>query len=595
MKELEYPFDSEYILRKKKSLKKELLQNQIFIEKKVAILCGSTVGEMQNILELFLLNHGIKPIFWQGQYNRYYEEAMFNNYELKEFKPDIIYIHTTNKNIIDFPTPEDTSEVVSQKLSSTFSYFSQMWDKLRDELQCPIIQNNFEPLPYRLMGNADVYQESGELNFINLLNQEMYGYAREHKNFYVNDLNYQASWFGLERWFDNSMWYMYKYPFAVDAIPLVSHNLANIIKSLFGKNKKALALDLDNTLWGGVIGDDGIEGIKLGIDTAEGMAYDDMQNYIKKLSRFGITLNVCSKNEESNAKLGFNHPSSKLKIDDFIVFKANWNNKDLNIKEIASESNILEESIVFIDDNPVERELIKNIMPHISIPELTSAENFVKILDQSGFFEVTILSADDRKRNTYYKANKAREERINQFGDYSKYLKSLEMTCKIDNFNSSNIERVVQLINKTNQFNLTTARYTAEEVEQYMKGNSVVTISANLKDKFGENGIVSCMMASKVEDTMQIDLWVMSCRVFKRDLEKAIFDELVKQCKQKGIKKIRGSYYKTKKNQFVENLYPSLGFQVIEKDDEHGIWQYEIPEEYTMMNEVMEVVYDDKK
>ncbi|MEA4804371.1 HAD-IIIC family phosphatase [Acetobacterium wieringae] len=445
------------------------------------------------------------------------------------------------------------------------------------------------------MGNADVYQVSGELNFVNQINQKMYTYAREFKNFYVNDLNYQSSWYGLERWFDNTKWYMYKYPFAIDAIPLVCHNIANIIKSIFGKNHKALALDLDNTLWGGTIGDDGIEGIKLGTETAEGMAYEDIQKYFKKLSHLGIALNVCSKNEISTAKNGFKHPFSRLDEDDFIIFKSNWKNKDQNIREIATEINISEESIVFVDDNPVEREFVKKSIPQLAIPVLGKTESYIKTLDQSGFFETTILSADDRKRNIYYKNNILRKSSIDQFEDYTEYLKSLKMVCTIDRFNSKHIERIVQLINKTNQFNLTTIRFTTEEVLQNIKNSNVFSLCANLKDKYGENGIVSCLMASTIGEVMNIDVWVMSCRVFKRDLEKAIFDEMVEHCKRNGIRKIRGIYYRTMKNQFVESLYPSLGFEMIEKDEKHGIWLYKIPEQYTLLNQVMEVVCNEKK
>lgn len=336
MELLEYPFDSEYILKKKRSLKKELLKKENLIEKKIAILSGATVGELQNILELFLLNQGIKPVFYQGSYNRYFEEIVYDNIKLKEFHPDIIYIHTMVKNIIDFPTPFESIGEVEKKINLCINQFKAILGTIQAEFNCPVVQNNFEYLPYRIMGNADSYRSDGMLNYINLLNQEIYKYTRDNENIFINDLNYQAAWYGLEKWFDNTSWYLYKYPFAINAIPLVSHNLANIIKSILGKNKKAIAVDLDNTLWGGVIGDDGIEGIELGLETAKGIAHLEFQKYLKNLSQLGIALNICSKNEESLAKNGFKHTSSILKEDDFIVIKANWDNKDTNIKKVAA-------------------------------------------------------------------------------------------------------------------------------------------------------------------------------------------------------------------------------------------------------------------
>ncbi|MFJ7699424.1 HAD-IIIC family phosphatase [Lysinibacillus fusiformis] len=589
MEVLDYPFDSEYILKKKRSIKKLLLERGNLIEKKIAILSGSTVGELQNILELFLLKHGIKPIFYQGSYNRFYEETVYENLELTKFNPDIIYIHTTVKNIMDFPSPFEIASVTEQKINTIIQNYIDVWDNIEKKFNCPIIQNNFEPLPYRNMGNADVYRKDGSLNFINALNEKFYENAREKNYLYVNDINYQAAWYGVERWFDDSTWYLYKYPFAINAIPLVSHNIANIIKSIFGKNKKALAIDLDNTLWGGVIGDDGIEGIELGVETAKGMAYTDIQKYLKNISKLGIALNICSKNDETIAKTGFNHSSSILKLNDFITFKANWNNKDLNIKEIAEELNIFTDSIVFLDDNPVERELVKNNLPEVAAPKLTLEHEYIKIIDQSGFFEPTTFTEDDKNRNEYFKSNQLRKSAINNVNNYEEYLKSLQMICEIQQINEENLQRVVQLINKTNQFNLTTKRYTLEDIKQFLTIDHNLSLCFKLKDKFGDNGIVSVLMASVFEETLDIKLWVMSCRVFKRDLEKAIFDEIINWCYKENISKLRGTYYPTPKNKIVENLYSELGFKIIEDNEEYKVWEYFIEENYERKNTVMEV------
>lgn len=592
MKELEYPFDNLFILNNKKSLKKSLLNLDNFIEKNIAILSGSTIGEIKNILEIFLLDYGIKANFFEGQYNRFYEEGAFFNKELKEFCPDIIYIHTTNKNISEFPQINDTDDEINLKLDNEFKKFKDIWDNLKATYNCTIIQNNFELLQYRLMGNMDIYSKNGSLNYINELNQKFYNYARNTSNFFINDINYLSAYYGLEKWFENSYWYLYKYALSLEAIPLLCYNIASIIKSLLGKNKKSLILDLDNTLWGGIIADDGIENIKLGLDSPEGMIFYDFQKYIKGLSKLGISLNVCSKNEEGTAYLGFDHRFSILNKNDFISFKANWNEKYKNILEISNEINIGTDSMVFIDDNPVERDIVKNNISDISIIELTKPENYLNILDKSNFFELTILSNDDKSRNEFYKANIQRNLDSANFEDYSSYLKSLNMKCEIETVNEKNILRVTQLINKTNQFNFTTKRYTESEIRLILNSEYYFTLSIRLKDKFGDNGIVSVVIVSIHSEYVKIDLWVMSCRVFKRNLEFAVFDEIIKKCVDLNVNKIRGIYIPSKKNIIIKDFYNSLGFKKIEQIDNTEFWEYIIPKELIKYNTTMEVIYE---
>lgn len=591
MKELTYPYDIDVILRKRTRIIKELQGKTGMKEINIAILTGSTVGELKDIIEMFLLNYNIKPIFFVGNYNRFYEEAVFDNEQLVAFKPDFVYIHTSVKNIKKFPETSYNSEMVEDAVEETYSLFEQVWEKLKT-LNCSIIQNNFEFLPYRVNGNGDAYFLSGAVSFINRLNEMFCMYARENNSFYLNDLNYQASWIGLEKWHDNTLWYMFKYPFSMEVFPLVANNIANIIKSVLGLNKKAIICDLDNTLWGGVIGDDGKESIKVGWENPEGMMYAEFQSYLKQLSNRGIILNVCSKNNEAVAYSGFENEGNILSKDDFIVFKANWENKDKNIMDIVQELNILEESVVFLDDNAAEREIVNNVLSKIESPHLSPDISYVTVLDQQGYFELTNLSDDDRKRSDYYKDNSKRVRDINNYVDYSEYLSNLKMVATIESISQKNIERNHQLINKTNQFNLTTKRLTMEQVAAYMNGNNRIAFCARLKDKYGDNGIVSILLATVENGKADIDLWIMSCRVFKRNLENVMIDELVKRCQEIKVSIIRGYYEKTEKNTFVENLYPSLGFIEIEKSDSIGIWEYKVTQKYENMNKVMEVRYE---
>jgi len=591
LKVLEYPFDNLYILRNKKSIKKELLQRGDFIKKRIAVLSGSTIGDIKNILELFLLNHGIKPEFYVGQFNRFYEEAVFENAELEKFNPEIIYIHTSNRNISVFPDVGDDVNACNNKLMQVYRHFKNVWNSIQEKYKCIIIQNNFELLPYRVLGNADIYLDYGMNHFIQELNEKFYEYARTNSNFFINDINYLSSWVGLEKWSDASYWHLYKYSLNMEYIPILCHNIANIIKSILGKNKKALILDLDNTLWGGVIGDDGVENIRLGYESPEGSAFLEFQKYIKKLGDIGVLLNICSKNEPEAAEAGFSHPSSVLNKSDFICFKANWDEKYVNVSEIVKELNIMSDSVIFIDDNPVERDSVRRFIPSIAVPELRNPENYINILDKSGYFEVTTLSEDDIKRAKNYKDNQARELFKTQFSDYSEYLQSLNMKCTVSGFQSKLIPRITQLINKTNQFNLTTKRYTQSEVEELLQDNSYITLCADLQDKFGDNGIVTAIIGKINGEILAIELWVMSCRVFKRNLEYAMFDEIVGICQKRNIRKLIGLYRPSGKNSLVKDFYKNLGFLLSYESDNECKWEYSVPKHYQNKNKVIEVFY----
>ena len=595
MKELEYPFDSSYIMKKSKSLKKALLSDgSDRIHKKIAVLGGSTTHDIIRILELFLLNYGIEPEFYESEYGQYWQDAMFPG-ELNDFNPDIIYIHTSNRNITDFPTMDDSAEAVDEKLQKTYQHFETMWKKLSDTYHCPIIQNNFEAPFYRLLGNRDFFDVHGRLSFINRLNEKFAEYARKAsdsaESFFINDINYLSSCYGLDQWSDPLAWHMYKYALCIPAIPTLSFNVANIIKSIYGKNKKGLVLDLDNTLWGGVVGDDGVDGIEIGQETNLGQVYAEFQNYVKMQKDIGVLLTVDSKNDEENAIAGLNHPDGSLKPDDFVAIKANWEPKSENMKAIAKELNILPESLVFVDDNPAERAIVEGQIKGAAVPEIDSPEHYIRIIDHAGFFEATSVSDDDRKRNEMYMANKKRTELEESFTDYSEYLKSLEMEAEIAPFEKMYMPRIAQLTNKSNQFNLTTKRYTQDDIEKTAADDSNITLYGRLKDKFGDNGIVSLVIGNiRSGAELHIDLWLMSCRVLKRDMEFAMMDALVEKARERGVKTIYGYYYPTAKNKMVKEFYDIQGFDLVSEDaDGNKTYKLDISQNYENKNKVIKV------
>ena len=593
MKELEYPFDPEWILKKKKALKRELLQNtqQTFLEKKIAILGGSTTRDIRDILELFLLNYGIRPCFYESEYNQYYADGMFPNPALEEFHPDILYIHTTNRNIEQYPSLEDDRTLVTQKLQAEYERFQALWEHLHAVYGCPVIQNNFEPPLYRLLGNRDASDHRGRWNYIQRLNQMFYEYADTHQDFYIHDICYEAADYGLERWSDPFYWNMYKYAMCVPAIPYTAFQLARIIKSIFGRNKKVLNLDLDNTLWGGVIGDDGPENIEIGQETSLGQTYAEFQDYLKQHKKLGVLLSVNSKNNEETALSGLERADSVLKREDFVVFRANWEPKSHNLYATAEELKLLPESFVFVDDNPAEREIVRQEVPGAAVPEITKVEEYIRVLDRSGFFEVTNFSEDDLKRNEMYLANEQRNRMQKNFVDYGDYLRSLEMKARIGAFDPAYFSRIAQLTNKSNQFNLTTHRYSQSEIEQIAADPQYLTLCGRLEDKFGDNGVVSIVIGRKEKDVLHIELWLMSCRVLKRGMEYAMMDTLVKQCRDYGIRQIYGYFYPTAKNAMVKDFYALQGFEKLEEDaDGNAKWSFRIPEQYTLKNQVITVM-----
>ena len=591
LRELEYPFDAGYILLHKKKIKR-MLERTVpdAVEKRIAILGGSTTNDIKLVMELFLLNYGIRPLFYESEYNRFYEDAVFKNENLEKFSPDIIYVCTSNRNVTAYPTLQDDEAAVESLVEAEKAKYKTIWDNLFSGYHCPVIQNNFEMPSYRLMGNREAYDIHGKINFLNRLNDFIYEYAREHENFHVCDINYISADYGLKEWSDPFFWHMYKYALNVNAIPYLAFNVANIIKSIFGKNKKGFVLDLDNTLWGGVIGDDGVDNIVIGPEESEGQVYSEFQHYIKEHLGLGVILSIDSKNDLENALAGLRHPDCELREEDFVEIKANWEPKDRNFKQIADDLNLLPESLLFIDDNPAERLIVSEQLPGVVAPEIGEVQHYIRNIDRGGYFEVTTLSADDSKRNEMYKANAKRAQLKSAYEDYEEYLRSLEMRAVIKSFEPIYMARIAQLTNKSNQFNLTTRRYSQAELEQISTNKDYICLYGKLEDRFGDNGVVSLIIGNIKEKECHIDLWLMSCRVLKRDMEIAMMDTLVSRCMRAGIVRIIGYYYPTKKNAMVKQFYGGLGFTKKEEDTAgNSKWVFEIPADYENKNRVIQV------
>ena len=567
---LDYPYDNELLLRKQKSLRRKLLarENIDYIEKRIAILGGSTTADIKNILEIFLLDSGIKPIFYESEYNKFYEDAVFGNPELDEFKPEIILIFTSFVNIINLPSLNDSDSIISEKLNFEYERYLQMWNKLHEKFSAVIIQNNFE-LPYKnFLGSLDVVENFGTSNFVEKLNLRFADYAKTHSNFYLHDLHGLSARIGLNKYYNRFQYYAYKFAMNYDVMPEISLSISKIIRAILGKNKKCLVLDLDNTLWGGVIGDDGVENIQIGHETPTAEAFTEFQRYVLDLKNRGVILAVCSKNDDDIAKSGFNHPDSVLNLKDFAAFYANWQPKNINIQAIAKDINIGTDSLVFIDDNPVERQIVRDNLPEVAVPEIDSADifSYIRAIEGAGYFETVKISEDDLKRNQTYQENLQRRNLENSAESYDDFLKSLNMQAEIDSFKPIYFDRIAQLTNKTNQFNLTTKRFTRAEIEYIANDSSYITLYGRLTDKFGDNGLISVIIGEKISDELHIRLWLMSCRVLKRGMENAMLNVLIRRAEKFNCKKIIGYYFPTKKNSMVADMYKNFGFEKISED-----------------------------
>jgi len=594
MHRLDYPFDWKVIHRKRAAIRRQLLASEHnFLEKKIAVLGGSSTEGVVKTLELFLLKKGIKPTFYESEFGQYWEEIVLQKKALVDFSPDLILIHTSCENIKIWPKPSQSDEEVASLVKSEQDRLSQMWSAAAEAFGCPIIQNNFELPMTRQFGNLDSVLAQGKTNYVLQINKFVSEFAKEEKSFFVNDINFLSSQLGLQNWFNEELWATARYAFDHSVFPDYASNVASIVAAIFGLTKKCLVLDLDNVMWGGVIGDDGLNGVNIGPDSLVGEGFLSFQRYIKALGERGVVLTVCSKNEDTNAMEGLAHPDGAVTPSDFSVVRANWDPKSENIKKIAAELNIGLDSLVFIDDSPFEREQVRMQVQGPSVPEVTkSPSSFIMAIEKNGYFESVSLSVEDIARNSIYKTNAQRKIKQKQFSNYDDFLVSLCMKAEISKFKPIYYERITQLINKTNQFNLTTNRYSVSDIAGFAKDENCLSIYGKLEDKFGDNGLVAVLIGKQCNDEMVIDTWLMSCRVFNRNLEFAMFNEFVNCVIKKDIRRIRGVFRPTKKNKPVSSLFQDMGFDR-DKDLEDGGSEWVLPlEKYKSSDYKIEVIYD---
>lgn len=503
---------------------------------------------------------GINLEIFDADYNQIEAQVIDANSELHHFAPDYILLFMCTEKLHEAFCETEPSgrgqfaEVIFQKIEG-------YWNGILSQGPAQILQYCFVEKDDGIWGSFASKTEVSFLFQLRKLNLLLMEGAQRNKSVFLLDLNAIQSQLGSSAFFDEKFYCSAKTPVSLAAIPLAARQVIDVLDALRGRVKKCVILDLDNTLWGGVIGDDGLSGIEIG-DLGSGHAFSEFQMWLRELRRRGVLLAVCSKNNEETAKEPFEkHPDMVLRLSDISIFVANWEDKASNIRAIQQTLNIGMDSMVFLDDNPFERELVRSLIPEITVPELPEDPAlYSTVLKQMNLFETASYSAEDAVRTEQYQAEAGRASLQKQFHSMDEYLMSLEMRAEAKPFDAFHYPRIAQLTQRSNQFNLRTVRYTEEDIGRIAEDGNYLTLYFTLRDKFGGHGLISVVILKKESDTLFVDTWLMSCRVLKRGMEEFIANSIMRLAKENGFQRVEGEYLRTQKNAMVEHLYEQMGF-----------------------------------
>ena len=534
---------------------------------KLAILGNCATQHVATAIRGYGYHVGLGMDIFDSDYNQIDAQTMDPASELYTFAPNGVLIYMCSEKLYEkyCQTPMESRTTFAE---DTYGYIRNCWNQINANIQTTILQFNFAMLNDGAFGN---YANKAECSFVfqlRKLNYLLMEGCQQVKNVYLVDLDMIQSEYGRNQFADPKLYYIAKMPISLELLPEAAKRVVDTIQTLRGSVKKCVICDLDNTLWGGVIGDDGLNGIQIG-ELGTGHAFSELQMWLKDLKNRGILLAVCSKNNEENAKLPFEqHPEMVLKLEDFSMFVANWEDKAGNIRNIQRTLNIGMDSMVFLDDNPFERNLVRSLIPEICVPELPEDPAlYLRYLRSLNLFETASYSADDAKRTQQYREESVRRSFETSFTSYDDYLQGLEMKAVAAPFDSFYYPRIAQLTQRSNQFNLRTVRYTEAQIEAVAKDDDHLTIYFMLKDKFGDHGLISVVILDKQENaTLFVNEWLMSCRVLKRGMEEFIVNKMVQTAMEHGFKKIIGEYLPTPKNAMVKNLYETMGFTRVDEN-----------------------------
>lgn len=522
---------------------------------RVGLLSSVTIDFLAPILQAQCFGAGIDAEIYIGPFNQIEQEIRDPDSGLARFRPDVIVIGADWRSLGLRDEEDSPGEIIGERTARLQS----LWRESRERLGATVIQFNYEAPPCEALGHLSAALAGGRGHLLRAINLELWEAAGRTQGVVILDVDQIAARFGKDRWHDPVLWHTAKQYPSAEAMPVLGQQLTALLRAILGLTSKCVALDLDGVLWGGVIGEDGLAGIQLGGGPV-GEAFVAFQSYLKSLVRTGVLLAVCSKNNPEDAVLPFRqHPEMVLREQDFAVFVANWKSKDENLREIAAALNIGLDAMVFVDDNPAERSRVRQNLPEVEVVDLPADPAlYVSTLSRQGLFETLTITQEDRQRTASIRENLERKALESSAGSVDDYLAQLDIKAQLAPFDEVNLPRIVQLINKTNQFNLTTRRRTDAEVRALLAAGAY-TQAMRASDRFGDSGLTGVLIAVPDGDGLRVDTWLMSCRVLGRRLEEVMFAALVRYAAQNHYAHIIGEYIPTAKNSQVADLYARLG------------------------------------
>jgi FkbH-like protein len=538
---------------------------------KIALLSDAATQQFVPLLRTLFHRNGVDAATYEAPFDGIELETINAHSGLYRFHPDLIFILNSVQALrASFGKRAGAALAFGEE---TPNRIAKIWEAIQSHSNATIIQSNFV-MPYeRYFGNFDQKVAGSFASLVASINTAVAEKARSRSGILINDVDAVASWVGRRHWFDDRLWDLAKAFCSLDYMPALAKNMVDIAMAMRGRVVKCVVLDLDNTLWGGVIGDDGVDGIALNAH-GDGEAFYRLQIYLKELLHRGILMAVCSKNEMSNALLPFEkHPDMVLKRSDISAFLANWNDKAENIRTVRDILNIGLDSMVFLDDNPFERNLVRGVLPEVIVPELPEdPADYVRAISELNLFETTTFSKEDVNRADLYRAEAERREAQASFANADEFLKSLDMRIVVARFDPFHLPRIAQLIQRSNQFNLTTHRYSEADCEALMKNPQVTPLYVKLSDRLGDHGLIGVIVLEPENDALRIRDWLMSCRVLARGVEQTLMNMVVEKAREHRLAKVCGEYIRTAKNQMVEDFFGRFGFTQTAGDNDHAHW-----------------------
>jgi FkbH-like protein len=540
---------------------------------RVAVVSDATVDLLLPLVRAGLIVAGLRPTIYVAPYGQIAASLLDADGAMTAFRPQIVIVANTTPNLPGWPALDASTSDVERCIDDVCKALLGPCDVFHQRTGAELILGTYHSPPSRVAGHLGAKLPGDAVNFVRRLNVALGDQAPRHVHLF--DVAWLAERAGVDRWFDQHYWFEAKQLVSLACAAEYCRGLTAVVGAVLGRARKCLVVDLDNTLWGGVIGDDGLGGIRLGQGSAVGEAFSAFQAYLKGLSRRGVLLAVCSKNEERIAQTPFTeHPDMLLALDDFVSFKANWALKSDNLRVIARELDLPLEALVFVDDNPAERAEVAQNVPEVAVVQLPDDPAlYVRALEDARLFETVTLTVEDAGRTAAYQARRQSLEARERMTDVGAYLASLQMHATVGPFDEVSLERITQLINKTNQFNLTTPRLVLAETRRLMMDRSTVTCAVRLRDRFADHGLIAVAFAHLSSDrSLVIDACLMSCRVLGRGVERLVYNYLLEAARANDAVQIVGTYLPTDRNALVKDYYASLGFRRLESDGPGEQW-----------------------